>query len=1023
MQLTVRSDVERRTFSTRSKSRQLRHGSTRRKRELVGEIGAVPGGAAGATETRRGPRIRVNTASSPVQAQPQHQQEVFPHIPRAASETSRQARVGGRRTSTQYQRACYNVGQGNSSKTKKQSQSQSQSQSENRNNTKQEQQKENADIFFAGTAAALRRKLLGRSGRTNAPQAPVHVEAHITSLALPNVGISTVLATCVCGTTCSQTLQQSNATSCNCRHGEAISSGARPSVSGVCSGYQSSKSASPSRSSPSPSSSPGNSRAGEEHARGHLKSISTDMPPSSLGNCFERNLNFATSDDSFEVAPHRSINSVIDVRRGQNGEINRSIHVAHSDTSGAGIPVDSGNFSKPKASHLTPRLRNGCEASETERSRTSITSSGISPGHGDVGCGPEGHPPILPPPRCERPVRVSEPRSSVSVGSTQNDTDGSEYLPLDMMMGQIDEKHQRRFCRLFDLRLGTTARRSSPWSEEKSDPSWPLHVKHSKSEVDVVGILHAVRERPWSPEREEIIADLQWTCDFLSNPTNPAHVSLARARFLADMFQREIRVKRSRMSLQDLDVLIESDTARVSILNLEGPTTFAFTVGEPSKTPPRRRQICDTIISNAFGEEIEQPFISSVGQLKSIFKNNYFFSEFDFQAWYFQFRWADAVAALYTLQIGNRLVELTRMTMGHYAACKAGHSTSRGLVFLSKVEMTDSDIIIDNVMFASKSLQNLHTTNTQFTQNCARFGAVIGSFSGIKTDVIHRGILYSGDGLLSLKPGWCEKYVSRYKEFKTKSTWGRLRSLMGMLAWARAVLGAFPQSFYFLWKFIARCANKCNGLPHGDMMQLSLPPYIWRDLNSVATWIAGQPTAFLPDTDTMDSVIATDAALTFPFSSWGAVCISPSGRFMVASGQFEFATTAGIAVLEARAVQIALSYWHRHLFRRSLTVLNILIDNTAALGALQYQSSPNWALDAVCQAVTVAASRINRQPQYFYIPSAQNPADEPSRGLIVSLPKVSSILSKVQRSPCGYIEPSAKIGRFGGRARHESNIV
>ena len=283
---------------------------------------------------------------------------------------------------------------------------------------------------------------------------------------------------------------------------------------------------------------------------------------------------------------------------------------------------------------------------------------------------------------------------------------------------QLDDKHERRFARLFDVRLRKSGFSANPWDAAATDPSWPLHVPPASAvgeTVDVAGIIAELRiiRAQLGPVNgiEELIADMEWTLDFLSNPENPAHVSLERARHLAHIHHlgSNFRVKRSRMSEADIKIPIQREVARVPLVKDYGdaPTTYAFTIGEAAKT--RRRQICDTLLSNLFGEDIEQPYISSVGSLKQLMASGTWFVSFDFTAWYYQFSWADTIAAMYTLWISdNIVVELTKLQMGHYAACKAGHSTTKALSFIARhprmgytygplAEDIADDVIIDTI--------------------------------------------------------------------------------------------------------------------------------------------------------------------------------------------------------------------------------------------------------------------------------------------------------------------------------------
>jgi hypothetical protein len=91
-----------------------------------------------------------------------------------------------------------------------------------------------------------------------------------------------------------------------------------------------------------------------------------------------------------------------------------------------------------------------------------------------------------------------------------------------------------------------------------------------------------------------------------------------------------------------------------------------------------------------------------------------------------------------------------------------------------------------------------------------------------------------------------------------------------------------------------------------------------------------------------------------------------------------WAEIATIALMEMRAVGLAISYWQYDLRRGELQVLT---DNTASLFALRKGYSRSWVMNEELIHISEILARQGLSIVVDFIPSKANPADDPSRGV------------------------------------------
>ena len=211
-----------------------------------------------------------------------------------------------------------------------------------------------------------------------------------------------------------------------------------------------------------------------------------------------------------------------------------------------------------------------------------------------------------------------------------------------------------------------------------------------------------------------------------------------------------------------------------------------------------------------------------------------------------------------------------------------------------------------------------------------------------------------------------------------RCTFERARSLLGSINYARIYFARrLPETFYF-WKATARWAQN-------PKKEFCLSPAVIRQLTALQAFIQTDPAVDLsisPVSEATPDFLVTDASKAGPFSAWGAILVR-GDRVEIVKGQFPLNTVDSIAVLEMRAVTLALYHWSNFMSRRVPTNLVVVTDNTASLFAMEKGYSPSIPVALELQSLYNVSNALRRVICPRFIPSALNPADNPSRGILL----------------------------------------
>jgi len=236
-----------------------------------------------------------------------------------------------------------------------------------------------------------------------------------------------------------------------------------------------------------------------------------------------------------------------------------------------------------------------------------------------------------------------------------------------------------------------------------------------------------------------------------------------------------------------------------------------------------------------------------------------------------------------------------------------------------------------------------------------------------------------------LKHEWRLKCLERLRELMETPTFDKTRSMIGSLQYVRLFFGPSCPHLFFFWKAAARWATQ-------PKKRLTFSPSVQQQLRDMIQFLETDPTRTLMETvEDETQILITDASKATPFAAWGAVLLDGE-RVSVTAGQFPLNTPDHISVLEMRAVDEAITHFATRLCRQhtSLTSLTILSDNTAVCYALNNMFSPHPTMHSVLVAIYNQLHSLARSPRVLFIPSAWNPADDPSRGkCLISEEKVT----------------------------------
>lgn len=517
-------------------------------------------------------------------------------------------------------------------------------------------------------------------------------------------------------------------------------------------------------------------------------------------------------------------------------------------------------------------------------------------------------------------------------------------------------------------------RKANPWCTRGVDS---LHLP-----------LHAPSVRPIL-----ILGLLQRVQDVLgTDSTYFRNLSLA-TNILCDPAQHAVgvpnEVPRARLSQPECDGLVSCGIARILQPDevVHGVADL-FSVPEPAKS--RRRLIADTISENILLDAAPPVALNSMHVLGRMLHQYRCAATTDFRSYFHEFPLGKEVGTHMVFRDpAGRLLALARGPMGHKHFVFVAQATTRALVALALRAAEQNhlgpigyDIIIDNVMFLGKNEHDVGRIVDIFSAICHEFNVTIGDTQPVGDVIVHRGIVFRfADAAWSVKDEWRKKFCDRVQRCVSRPSVAKVRSLVGMAAWAASVDYLLaPLARAIVRHFVSATLHPaCLGPCVDALKQFSAAVGSSAPCDPL---LRPHPSgASLP----VVGVLATDATP----DTVAAVYVDNCGR--VATNMRRLPHTTKIAVAET----LALFFGCVTLVPvpSSPVALDVVVDNSVLFWGLRKCTSGDADVNALL--ALLLRDMYNRKTLLMptLVPSAANPADEESRALPLDVAKLQRLLT------------------------------
>jgi hypothetical protein len=408
--------------------------------------------------------------------------------------------------------------------------------------------------------------------------------------------------------------------------------------------------------------------------------------------------------------------------------------------------------------------------------------------------------------------------------------------------------------------------------------------------------------------------------------------------------------------------------------------------------------------------------LPTVESLMNDLKPDSWFRSFDLASSFFQIPLSPEVSEYFSLKdIEGNIYSYTVMPMGFFAACEVMQSILLAVATLALKNrpQVSAVIYIDNVRFRSASLQDLNAVAERFKSLCQNLKITLNSES---SNLPHRehdfcGIHYrvtESEAFVKLPLAQISKLNNDLSDLWVSPliTPRRFQEIIARFLWASRILRLDLAFAYHALKFIRHLAHEIalGRLERDTPIPIwpSICPILrsWGDIllkNEEVPIVTNANPAFL---------LATDASKT----GFGAILIDRlTGEVRSFGGSWTPLMKARhINELELMAVTLALEHFGPDLSPASVSVY---IDNEAARCSLIKGSSRSYHLNQRLLETLPSARLILESATR--IASADNPSDEPSRGLSINLNKVKQWMGNAISSKVPTASPmSGKVAYF-----------
>ena len=212
-----------------------------------------------------------------------------------------------------------------------------------------------------------------------------------------------------------------------------------------------------------------------------------------------------------------------------------------------------------------------------------------------------------------------------------------------------------------------------------------------------------------------------------------------------------------------------------------------------------------------------------------------------------------------------------------------------------------------------------------------------------------------------------------------------VEQLVGRLIFASAVVQSPLVEHYFAMKWAKRVCNALNSGKIDPSSSIAVAPGTAKQLRA---WLTQARTVTKPRfvRDGVRPVLFTDATL----ENYGGVLVLPTQQVLVTGAAFSDKEQP-IAVREAQAVLYSIQDFERHL--RGKPGVDVRVDNTTIEFSLRRGGARTDVLATVLQSVLRKSIDLDLPLTVSRIASVDNPADEPSRRLVLDEAKLAAALA------------------------------
>ena len=396
---------------------------------------------------------------------------------------------------------------------------------------------------------------------------------------------------------------------------------------------------------------------------------------------------------------------------------------------------------------------------------------------------------------------------------------------------------------------------------------------------------------------------------------------------------------------------------------------YCFLVEELTKK--RYRLVCDTIAVNAAVDTPTPSFTPIAAVRNNIAAHpdkTRFASVYDMKAFFFQFQLHPSVRDNFVFKVGAFYFRFKRLPMGTTFAPTIAQAVLLFLVRSANEEHLLFDAYIDNVLILAPDIASLHRFHTRFMALCEKYGCTVGEISLATRFPSHRGLAFDLENrLFSLTSSFLQKLAAK-AHTPRRSHWLTLsadcKQMMGSIIYALTATSQPLADVFPLMRVLARHAR------HEPVS--SIPPTVSALAHSVISNILLNTPRELHVANTSIFTMITDASTS---AARGAVILCcPAGNILDLSFRLP---SDDINVMEAMAISFGISHFAHRIRQR---VVHLVSDNTAVLYALQATQARSWHLNSVIARVLHTIQHLRTSLRLFYVESAANPADGPSRG-------------------------------------------